>query len=75
MVEVGERLTEVTSIPFSSVLFDRKLRQKSYPRDTFWRLVEAFSWVVRPTLVTCCLPVLFIAGWIYLGIHARWSGV
>jgi hypothetical protein len=21
------------------------------------------------------LPVLFIAGWIYLGIRARWSGI
>jgi hypothetical protein len=36
-------------------------------RDRFWKLLEWFSWYVRPTLVICCLPVLFIGGWAYLG--------
>jgi hypothetical protein len=37
------------------------------PHRLFWRTLEWFSWYVRPTLVTCCLPVLFIVGWVYLG--------
>jgi hypothetical protein len=75
MMTIGGRLEEVTCVPFSSSLFQRKTRQSMYPKDSFWRLIEAFSWVVRPTLVTCCLPLLFIGGWIYLGNHAGWSGI
>ncbi len=75
MMTVGARLEKETSVPFSIGLFDRGSRKSMYPKDAFWTLVEAFSWIVRPTLVTCCLPLLFIGGWIYLGIHARWSGI
>jgi hypothetical protein len=75
MITVGTRLERETSVVFSSALFDREARKSSYPKDAFWTLVEAFSWIVRPTLVTCCLPLLFIGGWIYLGIYAHWSGV
>lgn len=75
MIAIGERLEKKTQVPFSSSQFHRGTRKRSYPRDTFWFMVEMFSWVIRPTLVTCCLPLLFIAGWIYLGIHANWSGV
>ncbi len=75
MMIVGARLEKKTSVPFSSALFGRKDRKSRYPKDAFWTLIEAFSWTVRPTLVTCCLPLLFIGGWIYLGIHAHWSGV
>jgi hypothetical protein len=75
MMVVGTCLKNETSVLFSSALFDREARKSSYPKDAFWTLVETFSWIVRPTLVTCCLPLLFIGGWIYLGIHAHWSGV
>ena len=75
MMAIGARLEAKTSVPFSSVLFGREARKANYPRDASWSLVETFSWIVRPTLVTCCLPLLFIAGWIYLGIHTKWSGV
>ena len=30
-----------------------------------WRMSESLSWFVRPTFVTCCLPIIFIAAWIY----------
>jgi hypothetical protein len=75
MMTVGNRLEKETSVPFSIGLFDRGTRKSMYPKDAFWSLVEAFSWAVRPTLVTCCLPLLFVGGWIYLGIHAHWSGI
>ena len=81
MVAVGRCLEKETcvlfstSVRFSSAQFDRDTRKASYPNDIFWKLIEAFSWIVRPTLVTCFLPLLFIGGWIYLGIHAHWSGV
>lgn len=35
----------------------------------FWKQSERFSWFVRPTFVTCCLPSIFIAAWIYLLIY------
>lgn len=75
MMAIGACLEKNTSVTFSSALFNRETRKSSYPKDAFWTLVEKFSWTVRPTLVTCCLPLLFIGGWIYLGIHAHWSGV
>jgi hypothetical protein len=84
MIDVGTSLKEATQVPFSSdvfhhrtrsALFDRKTRQASDPKETLWRLVEAFSWRIRPTLVICCVPLLFVTGWIYLGMHAHWSGI
>jgi hypothetical protein len=75
MIAIGAGLEEETSVMFSSALFRREARKSSYPKDTLWKMTETFSWNVRPTLVTCCLPLLFIGGWIYLGIHARWSGL
>jgi hypothetical protein len=75
MIALGTSLTEETSVLFSSALFDRQSRKSSYPKDHLWALAERFSWIVRPTLVTCCLPLLFIGGWIYLGVRAHWSGV
>ena len=71
MVAIGVRLEEDTSVLFSSALFNRTVRKTSYPKESLWTVVETFSWAVRPTLVTCCLPLLFIGGWIYLGIHAH----
>jgi hypothetical protein len=75
MMTIGVRLEQETSVPFSSGLFNRQVRKSMYPKDAFWSLIEAFSWAIRPTLVTCCLPLLFIGGWIYLGNHAGWSGI
>lgn len=76
MMKLGRDLEKETTVPFSSGLFHRGTRKSKYPDDAlFWRAIEAFSWAVRPTLVTCCLPLLFVGGWIYLGIHAHWSGL
>lgn len=75
MMKIGQYLTDKTNVPFSSASFSYKTRKKSYPKDKPWFLVQAFSYGVRPTLVICCLPLLFIAGWIYLGVHAHWSGI
>ena len=70
MIELGEQLEEVTDVTLSSSLFARDRRRRAFPKGTFSELFERFSWFVRPTLVTCCLPILFIAGWIYLGWYA-----
>jgi hypothetical protein len=84
MMDMGTLLKKRTDVVFSSdvfqhgtrsALFDRKTIQTSDPKEALWRLVEVFSWRVRPTLVICCVPLLFIAGWIYLGVQAHWSGI
>jgi hypothetical protein len=56
----------------------RKLHDEAYGRgretnrrwpvgrkQPLWRLTETFSWFVRPTFVTCCIPMIFIAAWVY----------
>jgi hypothetical protein len=68
MMQLGESLR----VDVSSGLFDHRTRQlahkRSYSRQhPVWDQLESFSWFVRPTLVICCLPIIFIGGWIYLG--------
>lgn len=65
-------------IAVSSRFFDHSDRREttspeSEPRHFFWKQLEWLSWYVRPTLVICCLPVLFIVGWVYLGWFFRAS--
>jgi hypothetical protein len=75
MMIIGGHLQDKTKATFSAALFHHGIRKEFYPKDKFWPFAEAFSWIVRPTLVTCCLPLLFIMGWVYLGIRAHWSGI
>ena len=84
MIDIGASLKEETNITFfsdvfkpgkRSALFDPEDDQGSGSKEPLWRLVEKFSWRVRPTLVICCMPLLFISGWLYLGVHAHWSGI
>ena len=70
MIELGEQLKAVTAVTVSSSLFAHDPRRSSFPKGMFSGLFERFSWFVRPTLVTCFLPILFIAGWVYLGWYA-----
>jgi hypothetical protein len=83
MIILGKSLDEIVSVDISTKSFERKARKdierearkaqaadafsERRVRDRFWKLLEWFSWYVRPTLVICCLPVLFIGGWAYLG--------
>ena len=57
MMELGERLQTVTGVSVSSSLFAQDLRRRAFPKGTFSGLFERFSWFVRPTLVTCFLPI------------------
>jgi hypothetical protein len=75
MIQLGDRLNEHTSIDVSGRFFEHARRRDSYERayshkHRFWQQLEWLSWYVRPTLVTCCLPLLFIGGWIYLGWYS-----
>ena len=70
MIELGNQLEKATRVTVSSSLFARDRRQGAFPKSTFSKPFERFSWFVRPTLVTCMLPILFMAGWIYLGWFA-----
>jgi hypothetical protein len=72
MIELGDLLHDQAQVEVSSRLFDHQRRHNSHKnaygsQQRLWRQFEFFSWFVRPTLVTCCLPLLFIIGWIYIG--------
>jgi hypothetical protein len=83
MIVLGKSLAEKASVDISSNSFEREARknierearksQATYAssekkvKDRFWKIHGWFSWYVRPTLVICCLPALFIGGWAYLG--------
>ncbi|MFF3940372.1 RipA family octameric membrane protein [Streptomyces phaeofaciens] len=68
MVGLGQQIKDSGSVTPSSLLFDRSHRRSAVaPAARLPRGLEWFSWHIRPTLITCCLPVLFLAGWIYLG--------
>jgi hypothetical protein len=79
LIKVGGYLNDVigkchnNDILFSMVLFDREQRDSRHPNDRQLDIPE-FWWHIRPTLVTCCLPLLFMGGWIYIGFKSRWSG-
>lgn len=70
MIELGEDLERVTGVTVSSFQFSHDQRRRAFPQSTFSKPFEVFSWYVRPTLVTCFLPILFLGGWIYLGWFA-----
>lgn len=70
MIELGEQLQTITGVTVSSSLFAHDPRRRSFPKGMFSGLLERFSWFVRPTLITCFLPILFIIGWVYLGWFA-----
>ena len=72
LIELGNRLHDQAHVEVSTRLFDHKRRIQSHEnaygsQQRFWGQLEFFSWFVRPTLVTCCLPLLFVIGWIYIG--------
>jgi hypothetical protein len=72
MIELGGLLQDKAGVEVSSKLFNHERRRKSHrnaysSQQRFWEQFEFFSWFVRPTLVTCCLPLLFVIGWIYIG--------
>lgn len=48
----------------------RETHRQSYGSQILWKQLESFTWYVRPTLIMCCLPIIFIGGWIYLGWFA-----
>ncbi|MER5881176.1 hypothetical protein ABT119_35320 [Streptomyces sp. NPDC001910] len=67
MADLGQQIKVRGNVTPSSLLFDRSQRRgtvASTARTS--RGLEWFSWHVRPTLITCCLPALFLIGWIYL---------
>jgi hypothetical protein len=69
--ELGKCLRDRAHVDVSSWLFGRDERygahEKTYGKEQrFWSHYESFSWRVRPTMVICFLPTLFIFGWIVL---------
>jgi len=72
MIELGDILSHDAHVELPSRLFDHRRRKHAHQsaygaKHPLWKQLEIFSWIVRPTLVSCCLPVLFMAGWVYLG--------
>jgi hypothetical protein len=74
MIELSDVLTKRTHVSVSHTHFDRDERQKAYMRvygeEVLSPQLEWLTWKIRPTLIICCLPLLFIGGWIYLGWFA-----
>lgn len=72
VVDLAQRLKDATGIEVSGRSFVRGNRAghtaHSSPRH---RLLEKASWYVRPTVVTCCLPLIFLVSWaIAIGVNA-----
>jgi hypothetical protein len=71
-IALGDLLWDKAEIEVSSRLFTHERRRQALKseygdRQWLWRQLEAVSWFARPTLISCCLPLLFMLGWIYLG--------
>ncbi|WP_089102862.1 RipA family octameric membrane protein [Streptomyces hyaluromycini] len=67
MSTLGQQIKDTSGVAPSSLLFDHTHRHNAVAATgVFSRCLEWFSWHVRPTLITCCLPALFLGGWIYL---------
>ncbi|GAA3771988.1 hypothetical protein ACFS5L_18820 [Streptomyces phyllanthi] len=67
MSSLGQQIKDTSGVAPSSLLFDHTHRHNAVaPTRVFSRCLEWFSWHIRSTLITCCLPALFLAGWIYL---------
>lgn len=67
MIKLGLAAQEETGVSTSSAAFDRHTRRDLHIGSRAAKLPEVISWYVRPTLISCLLPLLFIAGWIYIG--------
>jgi hypothetical protein len=71
MIELSDDLTKRAHVPVSHTHFDHKKRYGAYERgygeEVLWKRLEWLTWKIRPTSIICCLPLLFIGGWIYLG--------
>ncbi|MFF8360307.1 hypothetical protein ACF063_43390 [Streptomyces chartreusis] len=71
MSSLGQQIKDSSGVTPSSLLFDHGHRHRAVaPTAAFSRWLESFSWHIRPTLITCCLPVVFLGGWIYLSCTA-----
>jgi hypothetical protein len=69
MKVLGEDIRVRAHVTLFSRSFEKEHRL--YPeKGPFSPLLKRFSWRVRPTLITCCLPLLFVAAWVYLGWFA-----
>jgi hypothetical protein len=67
MTSLGQQIKDSSGVAPSSLLFSRAHRHSTVAPDAaFSHWLEWFSWHIRPTLITCCLPALFLGGWIYL---------
>jgi hypothetical protein len=70
-MKLGKHLSEDAQVEVPSWQFERGKRyaahKEAYSEDQrFWSHYAHFSWLVRPTMVICFLPALFIIGWIVL---------
>ena len=77
MLKLGGDLEERTRVAVSVLNFQRSRRHAIHGqvyghqyRQRFWKQLEFLTWYVRPTFVFCCVPLVFMAGWIYLAVHA-----
>lgn len=68
MSEIADKIESTAGVTPSPAVFRRPVRQSLLSGASFVeRILERVSWYVRPTLVTCCLPLLFMVGWVYIG--------
>jgi hypothetical protein len=74
MLALSGSLKEHAAVSTSPDQFRRKDRQEIhrqfYSGQILWKQLERVTWFIRPTFVICCLPLLFIGGWVYLGWYA-----
>jgi hypothetical protein len=66
-IEIGNLLHDSTGVDVSARLVDRDRRRdahhKAYSqRHRMSRQLEALSWLIRPTFISCRLPALFTLG-------------
>jgi hypothetical protein len=68
LIGIGGLIEARTGITLPSSLFARSgnfaSAAGSSGTDRMWHKV---SWYVRPTMITCLLPLLFLGSWIYIG--------
>jgi uncharacterized protein (TIGR00725 family) len=69
MVEAGKQVKGSGGVdaPSSSFIRDDKRKDLKRHEEFIAPFLERLSWFIRPTLITCALPLLFAYAWAYFG--------
>lgn len=67
-MHLAEQLEERVDVRPSAILFRKHfmVTALSVPGNAGRSRLSTFAWYVRPTLVSCTLPVIFVFAWLFL---------